>query len=84
MTDDVQITYGLKEILTRLDAKIDNFLESQHRQDQTLADHATRISSLEAARTEGRDSHRFRVPLTISIATTFVSPFLWWGVSHIH
>lgn len=86
MTDDdgAVVSYTLKELLTRLDAKIDNFLDSQHRQDQTLADHGNRISALEAARTAQRDSTRFKLPMMLSIATTFVSPFLWWAVSHLH
>lgn len=97
--EDAHVSYGVKELLSDIkntvigmDAKLDSKADKADVAVvvQRVDDHARRLDlqewKTEAAEREDatkKDTHRFKVPLFLSIVTTAVSPFLWYAVNHM-
>lgn len=98
--DGLKVTYTIKELLqdirlsverldTKLDTKADQSEVDQIKrrvdaQDKLLDQLAYNQTTMETTLAAARDTRRFRIPLILSAAFNIVSPFLWWGVNHLH
>ena len=95
-----QVVYGVKELLQdirlsieRLDTKLDSKADKSDvavlsqrvdTHDRRLDGHDFRMDETEKKAQDNTATRRFRIPLIATIVFNIASPFLWFGVNHIH
>lgn len=98
MSEDAHVVYGVKELLSDIkstvvgmDAKLDSKADKAEVAVvvQRVDDHERRLDKQEwmsqitdKASQSNKETHRFRLPLILSIVTTVSSPFIWYVINH--